>query len=513
MPKIKVSDKALGHLSRGLYRSPGSALKELVSNAWDANATKITITTNYPNFLQVSCTDNGEGFTKEEFRLLMQGGIGNSTKRSKPPKLINDRPVLGRFGIGLLSIAQICGSFSITSRPKKGEGFRARITLFDLLKDKLDREDTDTVVRSNENDIEIDIGTFEFDNNFDYQNVPRGTVIVADDLNPQFTHSFRETLNEVKPSLNWSNIVEEFYKVKSLRELGDYWRLLWELSVASPVPYLSPDALPEGIIKEEHKKLLSYDFQLIVDGISLRKPVRLADNPNGYTIYKLPHYNELIYNRRLKFDGYLVVQESLEIKPAELRGVLIRIKNLAIGYYDATLLDYRINEGPRSRWLTGEIFVREGLEDALNIDRDSFNQFHPEFKALQTVVHNHIRRDIFSEVYRKIEARSKKKQKEAAMKRMALLKETIKDHLEKNVVLEQIASKTNAKSEADVQLQISSKNVKVNLPAVEALNTKKSHKELASSVLTIFELAMLQPSKEKTRETFKKLLLQLLKNW
>ena len=50
MPKIRVHEKALAHLSRGLYRSPASALRKLVSNAWDANATTVAINTNYPNF-------------------------------------------------------------------------------------------------------------------------------------------------------------------------------------------------------------------------------------------------------------------------------------------------------------------------------------------------------------------------------------------------------------------------------------------------------------------------------
>ena len=61
---------------------------------------------------------------------------------------------------------------------------------------------------------------------------------------------------------------------------------------------------------------------------------------------------------------------------------------MAVGYYDTSMLDYRINEGPRSRWLTGEIYVSEGLEDALNIDRDSFNKFHPQYRALQSYVHD-----------------------------------------------------------------------------------------------------------------------------
>ena len=51
---------------------------------------------------------------------------------------------------------------------------------------------------------------------------------------------------------------------------------------------------------------------------------------------------------------------------------MIRINDVAIGYYDPSLLDYRYNEGPRAKWLTAEVFVDEGLADALNIDRDSF---------------------------------------------------------------------------------------------------------------------------------------------
>src|SRR6266849_6599215 len=153
MPKIKVHEKALAHLSRGLYRSPASALRELVSNAWDANATEVRINTSYPNFLLVSVEDNGEGFTKQDFSDLMAGGIGNSTKRPPSP-LINQREVIGRLGIGILGIAQFCGGFKVISRPSSGEGFCARVKMYDLLKEKLDGgEDTTR---------EIDVGTYDF---------------------------------------------------------------------------------------------------------------------------------------------------------------------------------------------------------------------------------------------------------------------------------------------------------------------------------------------------------------
>src|SRR5260370_22990463 len=115
MPKIKVHEKALAHLSRGLYRSPASALRELVSNAWDANATLVRIDTNYPNFFQVSVEDNGDGFTLEDFERVMKG-VGNSEKRADGAPLKFGRPMIGRLGIGLFGIAQIALGLTISSK-------------------------------------------------------------------------------------------------------------------------------------------------------------------------------------------------------------------------------------------------------------------------------------------------------------------------------------------------------------------------------------------------------------
>lgn len=235
MPEIKVSDKALAHLSRGLYRSPASALKELVSNAWDANARVVRIRTNYPNFMQLSCFDDGDGFTKRAFSTLMSGGIGNSTKRNVDAPLINGRPIIGRLGIGMMAIAQICGAFTITSRPKTGEPFRARIKLYDLLKESLDQDAADVVKKaatpsdSDDGPVrEVDIGEYDFLRD-DLSEVPYGTSIVSSDIHPAFTRAFQASLvapKFVEPNTKWEKNVGRFYRVTSLRELGDYWRLL-----------------------------------------------------------------------------------------------------------------------------------------------------------------------------------------------------------------------------------------------------------------------------------------------
>jgi hypothetical protein len=507
MPKIQVHEKALAHLSRGLYRSPASALRELVSNAWDANASVVRINTNYPNFLQLSIQDNGRGFTREDFKNLMEGGIGNSQKRSEDAP--SKRPVIGRLGIGLLGIAQICPSFTISSVTSKGEGFRARVVLYDLLKKRLDKNDNTIVTPG----TEVLIGTYDFVDDFGPEKSKPGTLIIGDDIHPTFTRAFRDSLefdHFKKPPLDWSKALKIAAGVHSLQQLGDYWRLLWELSACCPLPYISASALPNRLIAEDQERLESYGFKVLVDGIQLAKPVYLKGNTGGYTTNRIKQHTQKVYGNDLSFHGYIAVQEGLQLKPDELRGMLIRIKDVAIGYYDQSMLDYRSNEGPRSRWLTGEIFVDQGLEDALNIDRDSFNRFHPEFRAIQEFVHTLLRKEIFPVVYQNIEKRSAVRDDTRSKARKAQLVKVLKNAADKSVSLSYSA-------EEDVRPKVTlggkEDRAKVVAPDPETLNTKKKNRQLAASILTIFEMAMRERDLESQRETFRRLLLDLLSGW
>ena len=438
----------------------------------------------------------------------MQGGIGNSQKRSQQAKAV-ERPVIGRLGIGLLGIAQICPSFTIRSQTAEGEGFRARVVLYDLLKEKLDKDD-ETVVKQ---DI-VDIGTFELEK-FTPEKGKQGTLIIGDDVHPTFTRAFRDSLSFEKfkkPPLDWEKALRVVSHVHSLQQLGDYWRLLWELSACCPIPYVSGSALPNRVIAEDQRRLESYDFKVIVDGIQLAKPAALRGNPGGYTIRKIDVQSQKVYGTDLVFHGYIVVQEGLQLKPDELRGILIRIKDVAIGYYDQSMLDYRSNEGPRSRWITGEIFVDSGLEDALNIDRDSFNRFHPEFRAIQDYIHKLLRKDIFPRVYEQIEVRSAARDKSRTQGRRRELAKVLSKAVDKPVSLTYV-SRSGSDAAANVTVQSKAGKANVRLPAPENLETKRTNQQLASSILALFEVAMREKGLAQQRETFRKLLLELLAHW
>ena len=509
--KIRVHEKALAHLSRGLYRSPASALRELVSNAWDANATKVQINTNFPQFMQLAVQDNGHGFSREEFDRLMRGGIGNSEKRHDDQPLINGRPLIGRLGIGLLGIAQICGSFDIASKPKRGKPFHARVRLYDLIREKLDAENQDVFTDDSRSGVrEVDVGEYEFLDVGD-EGLSRGTRITSDDVHPTFARSFRGSLKAPgykEPPLDWNKCLDIVSRVHTLHELGDYWKLLWELSATCPLPYVKSTAVPLGAVRSIHKQLKKYDYSVRVDGIELAKPVCLEGHPEGYTVEKIGPAAKHVYGCRLEYEGYIAVQEGLQLKPDELRGIMIRIKNVGVGYYDPSLLDYPWNQGPRAKWVTGEIFVQAGLEDALNVDRDSFNRFHPEYRALQEIVHAVLKTKVFPEVYKQLDVRSKTKRRDREEGRTSSLREVIAESLHAKVKI-----KSSRSAEKPVEIDRTKDAVEVTFGDPSALRTKKAQQQLAAAVLAIYELAASERTHKQQGKRFEELLLGLLSRW
>jgi len=127
---INVSRKILANISSGIYRTPANALKELVSNAFDASAHKVVISTNAPYFDVFTCEDDGDGITTKDFEKIINI-IGSIRKRAGGANVSSiGRPIIGKIGIGFLAVAQICTKFTVTSK-KKGEKnyFQATIDL------------------------------------------------------------------------------------------------------------------------------------------------------------------------------------------------------------------------------------------------------------------------------------------------------------------------------------------------------------------------------------------------
>jgi hypothetical protein len=79
------------------------------------------------------------------------------------------------------------------------------------------------------------------------------------------------------------------------------------------------------------------------------------------------------------------------VAPVEHQGVLVRIHGASGTLFDPTFFRYQVSELTRLKQIVCEVFVTEGLEAALNIDRESFNAAHPHMVYLTKWLHGALR--------------------------------------------------------------------------------------------------------------------------
>jgi hypothetical protein len=91
----------------------------------------------------------------------------------------------------------------------------------------------------------------------------------------------------------------------------------------------------------------------------------------------------------LAFEAYLFW--TPKIAPTEHQGALVRIHGSSGTLFDPGFMRYQVAELNRLRQITCEIFVNEGLDSALNIDRESFNNAHPHAVYIAKWLHSALR--------------------------------------------------------------------------------------------------------------------------
>lgn len=385
---IDVAASVIADISSGIYRTPAGAVKELVSNAFDADAETVRVSTNGPHFSTFTCTDDGSGLTPERFKEIM-GLIGGSSKRDRgETSPIFGRPLIGRIGIGILSIGQICSSFEIFSSAKGSKTkFRARIDLAPYMRPEARRMQLGNRLKPDEKvrvgEYEIEEAEEDIDKHY--------TRVVMEKINPGFQKQLRS-----RPMVELGVTPKTFKKgdmkaflasvsKDTVAEHGAYAQLIWELAVTTPVRYF-----PQGPVRDTptlddlRKRLAGYKFQLFLDGVELLKPILLPVTPSViHKVYPdLDFRTKVSSSRELKVRGYLYWQNT-RILPRELQGILVRVRNVGIGAFDPTYLGYPKHEGWKFSQMCGELYVDEGLDEAINIDRASFRETDDAYLALQ----------------------------------------------------------------------------------------------------------------------------------
>jgi hypothetical protein len=480
---LKTDERVLARITEGIYRQPSSALRELISNAYDADATEVTILTDAPRFSKVIVRDDGNGLKPETLENLIEH-IGASPKKSgrgaklgvtdpqNPSRSRGGRKLIGQMGIGLFSVAQLTRHFQIITKTE-GATFRTvaditlnmqsedaadeefnaghamiwaepaedkashgtEIILLDLRKTTRDelasRERWDRLDAKQEagNNLSVTppryhIGRVSKTDPNVVETAPQLPWTVHDAPRERFRKLVQSVFDEVGTTQNNPSLDVSFDK---------YLQVLWTLSLAAPLDYVGVHPFdltgetdlrffelsnePKGQSKElslksreslrEHLKLRAPErkkgdrFSVSIDGVELFRPIRFSDLPSTDNAidtplifvgsYK-PDLSKLpptLSGGPLHFEAYLLWTPL--VVPTQHRGVLIRIGEAAGTAFDPHFMGYQVSEQQRLRQLTAEIFIHEGLEHAVNIDRESFNFAHPHYQLIVKWLHGAIK--------------------------------------------------------------------------------------------------------------------------
>lgn len=465
---IKVNEKILLHIGRGIYPSVADVIKELVHNAFDADAERVVISTDYPAFDEIRVFDTGHGMSLERFKMAVTS-IGNSMKDTIDQRRLTKkykRPIIGRLGIGLMALSQICDkaviesqepgaktkfsavldftrfrqnrfertSLSVVSNYYGGaEVLRRRLEDKELTREQREELKLHLKLASEADEVRLEKG-FDLESGHlgdcmfieDLPALPhtQGTLVILLGIRPEIklalmnnddpydsnahlgdqnrTEMSRQEWDDYlfEAQWSWGELCEKLgrnYKGLTYEKLPSYYQFLYDLTLMSPLPYLpdGPISIRPDILRQKQKELQRLNFTLLVDNEHLYKPQRLPSGgltsqdeqkeaqADDCIIRQLRGNKPLADGSRLRYHGYLYWQK-IENKPTSLHGIQIYICNVGIGLYDKTLLNYaKIDSTPLSGHISGEIYIEEGLEQALNVNRRSFRETDLHYITLQ----------------------------------------------------------------------------------------------------------------------------------
>lgn len=441
-----VSAQIIRKLSQQMYRSPANALKELISNAFDADADAVRIEATQ-RLDKITVIDSGKGMQADEFVSRMKSIAAEMKRKKEGQTTAKRRPMIGKLGVGLLAVGQICSKVSVISKEKgTTEGFLAKIDLEKFFKEEAAGQQV--------SDIESAIRLWKMagigatKESF--------TAIVLEDMRPTFLSEFLFNRPNFREGFVFDpedkNSFEKFIAFCLQKKLNGerpaaFDDMVWELGLIAPVAYL--DGGPIRGSKKKHPildrivaRLAGWDFHVYVNDVEIRKPILFPNEPDAkeegddWNLYEFEFDEKADDDRTIKAEGYFYHQ-VFRIMPPELRGVLPRIREVGIGSYDRTLFGIPQVLGPViMAQSSGEVYISEGLEQALNIDRNSFDMIDSGYQKLRELVLNELQPatpegqegpSILQDVRRRQKARRKRKKVAKATKFYASVTDVLKD--------------------------------------------------------------------------------------
>ena len=120
---LEIDLNVLNHLGLNLYSNVPAVLSELVANAWDADAGYVNITIDESEGEKtITISDDGCGMSRYDLKeKFLKVGYQRRTREEDDLTPKHERKIMGRKGIGKLSVFSISEHIQVFTRKEKGE--------------------------------------------------------------------------------------------------------------------------------------------------------------------------------------------------------------------------------------------------------------------------------------------------------------------------------------------------------------------------------------------------------
>lgn len=358
--KITVDKRIVRILSESTYENFPTALKEIITNSYDADSTEVHISLDMRNET-IEILDNGKGMSVEEFDFFLRiAGF----KREKDKNTTNSgRFVIGKFGVGFLSIFPYFKNYTVESTKAGSEKiFYSSIPCYKYMT-------SGQLVEVSQIPI---LGTTKVDRNNKARSFTKITLSGFTALTKEFF--FPST--KVKLSKN------------SVRSYSGLEKLKWQLAEDLPIEYeeakfnglttrYSPN-LPFSVFINKLKLLRPVPAKILLESNGVQRSFNMVYSKDSLEVNE----SKIMTIGKIKFQ-YFIATDRKAIDPVEHRGIKRRNLNAGVGERTAYGLGTEI-KGARSRlqWLTGELLIIEGANELINVQRTDF-YFDADFEKLR----------------------------------------------------------------------------------------------------------------------------------
>ena len=185
--KMTVDLNVLDHLGIHLYSNIAAVLTEAVANAWDADAENVEIRID-PDGKFIEIKDDGIGMSIEDMntKYLRVGYRRRDEDRETGRTTAKGRPVMGRKGLGKLSLFSIANTIEVHSA-KNGESHELRMTIDGIHKSVQDKEPFYSPEKLPREEIRVTNGTAILLKDIKRQRLGRGATALRKRLARRFS--------------------------------------------------------------------------------------------------------------------------------------------------------------------------------------------------------------------------------------------------------------------------------------------------------------------------------------